>query len=115
MLIEKSFFDSAKIGFDGECVTQIVSELPEEVLLRQACYLLFKRIEQGTTLLRRPELEFLLLLSGEKEIRRAKERLGVRKEGYLVTCCKDELYSREVKIENRVTRIALSRNALFIL
>lgn len=112
MLIKRTKFDSSLIGYDGECVTQIIRELPEEIILRQACSLLFKRIEEGKTILRNPALELLLLLTGERELSRAKKLIGTPDEGYLFTCCKGEVLDSPTEIKRKETRIVLTRNVV---
>lgn len=105
------------IGYSKDCVTQIVSKLPSEAVLRQSCYLFFKIIndEKRKIKINNPALLFLILISGETQLNDAINKIGA-KEGsvaYLITCCEggDDKYSNINKL-NKEERLILTKNAI---
>ncbi len=107
--IEGSINEKDLIGFDGNCVTQILGELPSEALLRQACFFFFRYLEKRK--IRNPSLFFLTLLAATDQIDEALSKYGQRRR-YIIKCCKDSWEFPPTLIKNWEERIALSTNAI---
>lgn len=100
------------IGFDGNCVTQVLGELPSTALLRQACFFFFQFFEKKK--IKDPTLYFLTLLASTDQIGEALSRYG-RTRKYLVKCCRGDWKCSAITIKDWQERLALSTNAILSL
>lgn len=106
------------VGFDNKskCVTQIISDLPSNIILLQSCYLLKELVNKGGTKVKDVSLLFLMLLEGTNQINEAIQKLGISsnsKYAYLVKCCISEVTNLKKREKIRKEdRLHLTYNAI---
>ncbi|BCU67109.1 hypothetical protein HS7_05460 [Sulfolobales archaeon HS-7] len=114
--IEVERISLSDIRYDDECVTQIVREKSPELLIRQACYILWKEIEGKKTILKNPTAELLILLAGTRNLKEAMNKLGASEgeRGFLTQCCKVHLstFNQMDYVISMEERLKLSANAI---
>ncbi|MEM0068213.1 MAG: hypothetical protein QW550_00180 [Saccharolobus sp.] len=103
------------IKYDNNCVTQVLSILPEESILRQACYLFFNQDKHIK--IKNPNILFLVLLSPFEQIKDAINFINdsnIRKDTlYLIKCCNEDHSSfSKYSIHDNKERLVLTKNAL---
>ncbi|BCU70585.1 hypothetical protein [Stygiolobus caldivivus] len=119
-IINSSIDFKSLIGYDGKCVSQVLSYIPPDIEIIHACelfhYLLTK--DKINKKFKSPSLLFLLLLTHEKNIKDATSRARLENEKaealYQIVCCNNDqdnliLYQKGLTNEDR---IALSKNAI---
>ncbi len=101
------------IRFDGNCVTQIIRDIPPMSVINQACYIFFTTYTKSR--IKDPEIYFLTLLYSTSQISDALTHVKFN-EGdvcYVIRCCKNDINKFErIQIRDNNERIALTANAI---
>jgi len=105
------------IKSNDNCVTQVLPNLPNNAILRQACYLYFNSLYKAR--IRNPTIFFLLLLLPFEQIKDAIEyvrnTINSQEKVYLIKCCKNGNYNIDIIRESFLSnqdRFILTKNSL---
>ncbi|BDC19278.1 hypothetical protein HS5_21680 [Acidianus sp. HS-5] len=101
------------IRFDGDCIIQIIRDIPPRSVINQACYIFFRTYTKSR--IKDPKIYFLTLLYSTSQITDALARVKFNEGdiGYIIKCCKKDVNQFErIQIKDNNERIALSANAI---
>jgi len=100
------------ISYDGNCITQIIDFIPDNILLAQVCEIFHYFLKSSRDLkIKSPPIFFLSLLYNSPNIKNILERISQSPKKIIVRCCADEKYDN-VRITSKEIRLKLSKSAI---
>lgn len=108
---------SSLSSYDGKTVSQVLGYLPSDIILRQACYIFFRLVQNLNRMrVRSPEMVFLMLLTSSSQIKDAisSSKVNIPGENYLIKCdsCMLDNYQKEASSLTRDDRMRLTLNSI---
>mgnify|MGYP001772505299 CR=1 FL=1 len=100
------------INYDSNCITQVISFVPDNIMLAQACEIFFYYIKSLKNLkIKSPPIFFLSILYGSSNIQNILDQISKSPKKVLVHCCANEKYN-SIKITSKEIRLKLSKIAI---
>ena len=100
------------ISYDGNCITQVIDFIPDNILLAQVCEIFNYFLKSSRNLkIKSPPIFFLFLLYNSQNIKDILDRISQSPKKFIIRCCADEKYD-SVRITSKELRLKLSKSAI---